>query len=333
MEPLMDSLAGLGAFHFLRPWWFLALPLALLIAWRALRATNPLEVWQGLIAQPLLDALILPATAEQGRLRPSRLMGPVLVIAVVALAGPAWERQPTPFAEDQAAVFFVVKVTPSMLAQDIQPSRLERTVQKINDYLELKPGQRTGLIAYAGTAHLAMPLTRDPEVIMTFATALTPDAMPVPGDELPAALSFAQARLDRAGVPGSIVVFADDTIPEHVSDISSWREDSDSGGMAPVHIIAMAGGPDVIPPPGSPPAAPLDESLMRDLARAGGGGYYPVTPDNQDMQSLANDVERGIRSAPGGEQDQWRDMGYWLLPLLAILLLPFFRRGGAVLIE
>lgn len=315
--------------HFLRPWWFLALPIALLITWQTLRASNPLEAWRGLIAEPLLQALTLPATSEEGRLRPARLMGPLLVIAILALAGPTWERQPTPFAEDQAAVFFVVKVTPSMLAQDIQPSRLERTIQKIDDYLALKPGQRTGLIAYAGSAHLAMPLTRDPEVIMTFAAALTPDAMPVPGDELPAALAFAQARLDRAGVPGSIVVFADEVNPDQVSDIADRKGER----VAPIHIVAMAGGPEVIPPPGSPPAAPLNAALMRDLARAGGGGFYTVTPDNQDMQSLANSVERGIRSAPGGEEDQWRDMGYWLLPLLALLLLPFFRHGGAVLVE
>lgn len=317
------------AFHFLRPWWLLVLPVALFIAFRAARASDPAQAWRGLIKPPLLEAVKLPPAAKQGSLRPASLLGPALVIAALALAGPAWERQPTPFAEDQAAVYFVVKVTPSMLAQDIQPSRLQRTLQKISDYLELKPGQRTGLIAYAGSAHLAMPLTRDPEMINAFASALTPDAMPVAGEDLPAALRLAQLRLAQAGVPGSIVLFADDVDPAQLQQVRELRQN----GAPPLHVMAMAGGPDIVPPSGSPPAPPLDESLMRDLARAGGGDYYSVTPDSRDVQSLAANVERGIRNAPSGTKARWRDMGYWLLPLLALLLLPFFRRGGAVIVQ
>lgn len=318
-----------AAFHLLRPWWLLALPVALLIAWRAWRASNPQEAWRDLIAAPLLAALTLPASNDRGRLRPAALLGPLLVIAVLALAGPAWERQPAPFAEDQAAVYFLVKVTPSMLAEDIAPGRLKRTAQKIDDYLALNPGQRAGLIAYAGSAHLAMPLTRDPEVIRTFASALTPDAMPVEGDDLPTAIRLAQTQLERAGAPGSIVVFADDVDPAQLAEIRSLHADSG----VPVQVVGMAGGPGVVPPPGSPPAPPLDEATMRELARAGGGGYFSVTPDDRDMRALSASVERGVRNLPDGEQDQWRDMGYWLLPLLVILLLPFFRRGGAVLLK
>lgn len=318
-----------AAFHFLRPWWLVALPVVLLVAWRAWRASDPQQAWRGLIAAPLLAALTLPASSDRGRLKPAALLGPLLLIAVLALAGPAWERQPAPFAEDQAAVFFLVKVTPSMLAEDIAPSRLQRTVQKIDDYLALNPGQRAGLIAYAGSAHLAMPLTRDPNVIRAFASALTPEAMPVAGDDLTAAIELAEVQLERAGVPGSIVVFADDVDPAQLAEV---RKLHDAGGY-PVHVVAMAGGPEVVPPPGSPPAPPLDESTMRELARAGGGDYFSVTPDDRDMRSLANSVERGVRNLPDGEQDQWRDMGYWLLPLLVILLLPFFRHGGAVVLE
>ena len=56
-------------------------------------------------------------------------------MTVVALAGPAWQREPAPFADDTAVLAIVLKVTPSMLTEDIQPTRLSRSVQKIHDLL------------------------------------------------------------------------------------------------------------------------------------------------------------------------------------------------------
>ncbi len=322
-------MSWLTAFHFLRPAWLLLLLPAAWLTWLALRRADPSGGWRGLMAPQLLDALSVEAGTQRGRLRPPHLLFGALVVGSVALAGPTWERQPTPFAQDQAAVFLVVKVTPSMLAQDIQPSRLERGVQKIGDFLQLKAGQRAGLIAYAGTAHLAMPLTSDPDVILDFASALTPDAMPEAGADVVAAVRLANQRLQRAAVPGSIVLLADDVDPDQVDALRQLHAD----GGAPVHILALAGGADVVPPPGSPPAPPLDEDRMREAAHAGGGDLVVVTPDDSDVRSLAAGVARGIRDAPAGKGEAWRDMGWWLLPLLAILLLPFFRHGGAVVVE
>ncbi len=158
----MNALAN---FHFLRPGWLLLLLPAAWLCWRVFRQSDPAGAWRSVIEPQLLAALSIDEPAGRGRLRPAHLLAAALLTAVLALAGPAWERQPTPFAEDQAAVFLLVQVTPSMLARDVPPSRLERAVQKIGDFLELRPGQRTGLVAYAGTAHLAMPLTSDAAII------------------------------------------------------------------------------------------------------------------------------------------------------------------------
>ena len=319
----------LSAFHFLRPaWLFLLIPAAWL-CWRLWRQSDSTAAWRGAIAPHLLAALVVEPSGKQGKLRPTALLTVAFGLGIIALAGPAWERQPAPFGEDQAAVFLVVKVTPSMLAQDIPPSRLERAVQKIGDFLELKPGQKTGLIAYAGTAHLAMPLTTDADIIRTFAAALEPDAMPVEGDDPLAAVRLADERLRRAAVPGSIVLITDDVTAESVPGLQAYR----SGGGAPVHVLAVAAGPEVVPPTGSPPALPLDEARMAQVARAGGGDLFLVSPDDSDVTDLAASVERGIRSVADDEQDQWRDMGYWLLPALLLLLIPFFRPGGAVAFE
>jgi Ca-activated chloride channel family protein len=306
-------------FHFIRPEFLWLLVPAALIIFSIVRRQDALRAWQKVIDPEILTHLAVGPDAQGSRLRPVYLMAAAWLLGIVALAGPAWEREAAPFTEDQAALFIVMKVTPEMLAEDIQPSRLQRAAQKISDLLSLRPGGKTGLIAYAGSSHLVMPLTSDPGVIRYFASELNPDVMPVEGDEPGRALQLAQSRLQASGLPGSVVLIAD-SVPLPTAP----------GGAADVHVLAMAGGPGVVPPAGSPPAPALDEASMRQAAETLGGELVLVTPDDSDVRQLNARIERSIAAAPAQEGERWKDAGYPLLFGLVLLVLPMFRRGGAV---
>jgi len=325
----MDLLASLEQFHFLRPAWLLLLLPALYLMWSVYQRSDSLRAWKKVIAPHLLEHLLLREGNKAGKWRPVYMLGIAWLLGILALAGPSWQMQPSPFSEDLAAMFIVVKVTPDMLAQDIQPSRLQRSVLKIHDLLGLKKDIRTGLVAYAGSAHLVMPLTSDAGIINNFASALEPDIMPLEGDEPAEAIAMANQRLKKAAVPGSIVLITDAIDSSQIAALKKIRE---QGGVE-VHILAMAAGPEVIPPPGSPPAAPLDIKSLDEAASALGGSVTTVTPDKSDIQSLSSKVERSISHAPAGEGQQWQDSGYYLLFLLALICLSFFRQGGSVAIE
>ena len=310
-------------FHFLRPAWLLLLIPAGLVTWSLLRRQDPMRGWKRVIAPELLEHLAISKKERHSRGRPVVLLGICWLLGILAMAGPAWEKEATPFTEDEAALFIVQKVTPDMLAEDIQPSRLQRSAQKISDLLDLRPGTKTGLIAYAGSAHLVMPLTADPDIIEFFASELVPDVMPVAGDEPLQGVGLARKRLQDSGLPGSIVLIADAVDSSYANGLA------DSRG-ADVHILAMAAGPEVVPPPGSPPAPALDEKAMREAARAGGGSLVLVTPDDSDVRQLSARVERSIAAAPAQEGERWKDTGYWLVVVFSVFVLGFFRRGGAV---
>jgi len=306
-------------FHFLRPaWLWLLLPAGLVIV-SILRRQDQWRAWKKVIAPQLLEHLAVSHEKRRGKLQPVMLLAAGWLLGIVALAGPAWEREATPFTEDQAALFIVMKVTPEMLAEDVQPSRLQRSAQKVSDLLSLRPGSKTGLIAYAGSAHLVMPLTSDPEIIRFFAAGLNPEVMPLAGDDPQKAMQLAQRRLSESGLPGSIVLIAD-SIPMPF----------DAGGGADVHILAMAAGPGVVPPPGSPPAPALDEDAMREAARAAGGKLVRVTPDDSDVQQLGAQIERSIAAAPTQQGERWKDSGYLLMFGMMLIILPMFRKGAAV---
>jgi len=319
-------MSGLEAFHFLRPAWLLLLLPAVAVVVSMLRRQDPATAWRGVIEPNLLEHLVVRGEDRRSRLRPALVMAAAWLVGITALAGPAWEKEPSPLTEDQSALFIVLKVTPGMLAEDIQPTRLRRAAQKIGDLLALRPGARAGLIAYAGSAHLVMPLTSDPDVIAFFAADLAPDLMPLEGDEPIEALAMASRRLGDSGLPGSIVLVADSVDPSVVGDIESLHEE----GTVDIHVYGVAAGPEVVPPPGSPPAPALDEASMRSAAAAGGGSLVLITPDDSDVRQLTARVERSIASAPVQEGERWKDAGYFLVWPLVLILLPAFRRGGGV---
>ncbi len=325
----MDILASLAQFHFLRPAWLLLLIPAGLLVWSVYQRSDSLRAWKKVISPHLLEHLLTREAGETSRWRPVYMLGIAWLLGIVALAGPSWQMQASPFSEDQSALFIVIKVTPEMLAQDIQPSRLQRSVMKIHDLLELKSDVRTGLIAYAGSAHLVMPLTSDAGVINSFAEALEPGIMPKSGDEPAEAIALASQRLNQAAVPGSIVLITDRVDASQMDSLESVYQD----GRNEVHILAMAAGPEVIPPPGSYPAPALDMDSLKKAARVMGGTVTEVSADSRDVESLSSNIERSISHAPAQEGQQWQDSGYYLLVMMALILLTFFRKGGAVTVE
>jgi Ca-activated chloride channel family protein len=294
-------------FHFIRPWWLLALIPAALLWWLLRRGTDAAQPWRGIIAPHLLPHL-LSGTEEKSRFGPLELIAIGWFISIVAVAGPTWKREPAPFAEDTAALAIVIKVSPSMKTEDIQPSRLIRATEKIHDLLKQRAGAKTALIAYAGTAHVVMPATTDAGIIDTFAQALDPKIMPSDGDVAADALKLADQALAEAG-GGSILWITDTIAPEQSAALAAWRKSSD----AAVRLL-----------PPLLPGAELD--AVTTSARAANAGVVRLTADDSDTHALVRAAK--FASVDGAEASQrWAESGYWLTPVLVLLLLPFFRKG------
>ena len=135
-------------FHFLRPEWLLMAP-ALLLFERFIRAaqTDPNQ-FSGIIDSALLEHLRVqkPPIA---RLNPNSVLVVLMLLLTLVMAGPSWQQQPSPLAEDTAPLVIVIDVSESMATTDIAPSRLLRGIQKIRDLLKRVPDKRIGVIAYA----------------------------------------------------------------------------------------------------------------------------------------------------------------------------------------
>ncbi|GAL16119.1 TPR domain protein in aerotolerance operon [Vibrio astriarenae] len=116
-------------------------------------------------------------------------------LAIITCAGPTWQREASPFGEDKAQVVFVLDVSSSMTQTDVPPTRLERAKHKITDLIELRGGGNNALIAYAGSAHIAMPMTQDSAILTPFLQAIEPQVMPVAGKSLASTLPVIESLL------------------------------------------------------------------------------------------------------------------------------------------
>jgi Ca-activated chloride channel family protein len=319
-------MSALTQFHFLRPDWLWLLLPALVIWWLMWRQQDQLRGWSRAIAPHLLPHLLLDGESAQGRIRPVHLLGIIWLLAIFALAGPSWQREAAPFAEEQSVLVILLKVTPSMQAGDVQPSRLRRAVYKIGRLLERRPDTRTALLAYAGSAHRVMPFTRDHALITQFAGELSPEVMPKPGEALVDAVALGNDLIRRSGQPGSMLLLADSVDLAQLDALKALR----SQPGVPVQLWAIAAGPEVIPPVGTPPAPPLDEERMRLAANALGGGLELISIDDSDVGAVERKLGRSLSSISKAEGQRWRDAGYWLVPLLVVLALFWFRRGWVV---
>lgn len=313
-------------FHFLRPFWLLALLPALGLMLLILRRQHAHIGLKDVIAEHLLKHLLI-GNESQNRFRPVYILFVFWVIAIVAVAGPSWKKEPSPFSEETSALVIAIKVTPSMTAKDIQPSRLERASHKIKDLLDQRPGSRTALIAYAGSAHLVMPFTRDATIIETFALELSPDIMPEEGDQPANAIALAAQQLKKNEQPGSILLIADAIDPGQITALEEHRKNT---GI-PIHVLAVAAEKGVPVPADSPPAPPLDQGSMKRAADAAGGTLTIVSPDDRDINALNRRIESTlVDTGQTDEGETWADGGYWLVPFLALLSLMWFRKGWIV---
>jgi Ca-activated chloride channel family protein len=313
----------LAAFHFLRPEWLWLLLPAGLLAWRLHLQQSQRDDWDGVIAPHLLQRLRARDDNRAGKWRPAILLPIAWLTGILALAGPAWQREASPFSQDQSAAVIVLRVSPEMMAMDIAPSRLQRANHKIRDLLELRAGTRNALVAYYGSAHMVMPLTRDPDVIGSFAAGLEPGIMPLEGDAVVEALTLANDMLTRDGATGSIILVTDAIDPAAQAGLQAIVG-------ADVHMLAVAAGPEAVPPVDSPPAPPLDTRAMQASADTLGASLTKVSVDDADVRRLNRLIETSFVKAPPTEGERWRDQGWWLLLPLAGLTLMFFRPGGAV---
>ncbi|GAC08069.1 VWA domain-containing protein [Paraglaciecola chathamensis] len=329
---------NIADFHFLRPFWLLAIiPLIALVVVLK-RMSRHSGGWQSVLPTHLYQHLVAQNGLKSAK-PPFYILTTAWILASVTLAGPTWLRLPQPVYQLNSGKVVVLDMSLSMRATDVSPNRLTRAKYKAIDLVKAIAEGETGLVAYAGDAFTISPLSSDAQNLTTLIPSLSPEIMPVEGSEPFLGLESAINLLHNAGYQkGEIFWITDGIENRQVAEVSKLLENSPyrlsvlGVGAADGAPIQLLNGDFLKDSSGAVVVPRLRASNLKILARKGKGRYIAMRTDDSDIDYLKNQSVISSDEEKEGEAnenfgDKWQEMGPYLLLLLVPLAAYGFRRG------
>ncbi|MCH1553876.1 MAG: VWA domain-containing protein, partial [Luminiphilus sp.] len=260
-----------------------------------------------------------------------------LPILILAASGPSLERAELPVFEKADALVIVLDLSQSMWAEDVQPSRIRRARQKILDILDQRDEGVTGLVVFAGDAHVVTPLTDDTRTIENLLSALDPGIMPLQGSNPTQALLLATDLLATSGLTNGSVLLMTDGLPK-INEGAIRSAMTDVGGELSILAVGTESGAPVPIPSGgflrdddnNIVIPTLDAQNLSAVASKLSARLETISVDESDVKKLLRINPSSVTASDSLERrtDIWIDEGHWLALLAALLILPLFRRGA-----
>lgn len=321
-------------FHFLRPEWLAAAPLAVLAAWGFARRQLAPGRWQRIV-DPALAPYVLSRRQMQSASRRWWLLAAGGLLAALAMAGPTWDRVEQPVFRSEQAIVVALDLSRSMDAQDVSPSRLARARLKILDILERRASGQTALIVYSANAFTVTPLTNDADTVAALVNSLGTEIMPSRGSYPAAAIAKGRQLLEQAGIVfGEILLITDGGYSRAAAEAAEALQDAGytlsvlGVGTLDGAPVPRGGGGFVTDRGGQIVVPKLDPGGLQELAAAGGGRYAALTADDEDLDHLlSGEVGTGASTDQDLATDQWKEEGPWVVLLLIPLASLAFRKG------
>lgn len=265
-----------------------------------------------------------------------------------ALAGPRWGRQTVSTDTHALDLVIAVDISRSMLAEDVAPSRLGRAQQQIRRLVHDLPGDRIGLIGFAGRSFILSPLTGDESAIQLLVDALDPDLVSAGGTDLGAALKQGGELLlasDRVA-DRVLVLFTDGEGHDSLAAAAAQAERLEKAGVRLVLVAEGQAAPTRIPErtdageltgyhkdlAGQDVLTSRRDDMLTAVADAGQGVL--VAAGLEDQAGAVRDLVTGYKRAPARATATRHDLPRGWIPLLVavgVLLAQAFTRRTAAL--
>jgi len=327
------SLSDFAQLEWRNPWWLLlALQPLVFAALAKFKRAHVLDYAD----QHLRPWAIVGSAPQPGQ----RWAGVLTMLAWIALAcAAAGPRLPltmampdgAPATEHDIDIMLVLDVSASMQAADIAPQRLQRAKLEITDIVQRLHGERIGLIAFAGTAGLLAPLTRDYAAFAHYLDLAEPGLFAVPGSNLAAALELARVQLAPHAAKSRAVLLVTDGEADALSGArgvaasQAAAELKRQGVTISVLIAASRAGAVISNAEARTPVISRpDDNALRQLAEPTGGSVEFIRDGDADGQAV---YEQGLLTLPGAapaprDVHAWRELYPYCLVMALLLLVP-----------
>ena len=239
-------------------------------------------------------------------------------------------------------MMLVVDVSNSMLAEDFEPNRLERTKYAINKLFDGLQQERVGMVIFAGEPKVQLPITADYRMAQAFTKRISPTLIAEQGTDIGKALQLASLSFSSQSGQSRVIILITDG-ENHEQDVTSVAKMAKEQGIriftigigtpegAPIEI----GGEFIKDENGEMVVSKLGESMLEQLAAETDGAYVRATKHSIGLEEIVksiNQMEKSelmvVRYEEYNEQYQ-----YFIAAALLLLLLDVFiqsRRNPAL---
>jgi Ca-activated chloride channel family protein len=252
---------------------------------------------------------------EQSNYKPIvKFIFSLLIISslILALANPQIGSKLEKVKRSGIEIMFALDVSNSMLAQDIQPSRLERSTQLLNKFVDELVSDKVGLVIFAGDAFLQMPLSTDYSAAKLMISTSSTDLIGTQGTAIGKAIDICRASFSNDKKVKKVIVIISDG-ENHEDDAVSSANEAEKSGIR-VYSIGM-GTPEGAPIPlgnsgqylkdesGQVVVSRMSPEMLAQIANAGDGEYTYGG-------SKFSDIQKVIKEISNIEKKDFEDMVY-----------------------
>jgi Ca-activated chloride channel family protein len=196
-------------------------------------------------------------------------------------------------------VMVALDVSNSMLAEDYSPNRLERAKLAISRLTDKLQDDRIGLIIFAGTPFVQLPITTDYISAKMFLSSVSPESVPVQGTAIGEAITLAIKSFSAQSEKSRVIIVISDGENHEDDAVAAARQAAEFGIR--VYTIGV-GSPEGQPIPvngdllkdkeGNIVVTRLDEDALRQVARAGNGAYIHAGNEEFGLNPIIEDIRR-----------------------------------------
>jgi len=202
-------------------------------------------------------------------------------------------------------LMIAIDLSNSMMAEDIQPNRLERAKQAISKLIDQLTGDRIGLIVFAGDAYVQLPITTDYSAAKLFLSTINTQVIPTQGTEIGKAIDLAVNSFDKKNKQNKAIIIITDGESHDENAIKSARNANESGIQ--IYTLGMGlskGGPIPIydkygnmknyrqDANGNTVISKLNENLLKEIASSGGGVYIRANNSKSGLSNLFDEINK-----------------------------------------
>ncbi len=232
-------------------------------------------------------------------------------------------------------LYLAIDVSNSMNAEDIVPSRLERSKQAINKLISEMKGDRIGVIVFADKAFVQLPITTDYSAARMFLSTINTSLVASQGTAIAEAINLALKSFPEEEHSRAIVIISDGEDHENDAAVKAAQEAAKQG----VHVYTIGMGlPDGAPIPeynqygnqvgyrrdrnGNTIITRLDEQMLQKIAAAGNGIYVRASNSNVGLGKIYDDINKLDKSEIDAKVfTDYEDQFQWFVAAAIILLL------------